>query len=119
MGEEPEEASWEPEVEIQREAAETLFDYWKAQGGRRRAVFVDMRLREVYHVFKVLQHEKKRQGGFQLEVQWVGYSDSAIDTTWEAETKLKNSAPALLHEYWDSQGGRDKFLARRGRAKND
>ena len=119
VGENEDEATWELEAEIQRGAAETLFDYWKTQGGRRRALFVNLRLREVYHAFRVLQHEKKRQGGFHFEVQWVGYSDSPIDTTWEAETKLKNSAPALLNEYWASQGGRDKFLARRGRAKKD
>lgn len=35
----------------------------------------------------------------------------------EAETKLKNIAPELLQEYWESIGGRAKYLAARGRAK--
>ncbi|RYP45977.1 hypothetical protein DL768_007759 [Monosporascus sp. mg162] len=117
VGETKEEATWEPEEEIQKGAAETLYDYWKSKGGRGRALFNELQLPEEYRVFKVLRHERRQRGGFHLEVQWVGYSDSPVDTTWEAETKLKTVAPGPLDEYWTSVGGRGKFLARRGRSK--
>lgn len=110
-------ATWEPEEEIQNGAEETVYEYWKAKGGRGRALFQDLQLPEEYRVFKILRHEKKNRGGFHLEVQWVGYSDSPVDTTWEPEAKLKTAARGSLDEYWDSVGGRDKFLARRGRAR--
>ncbi|KAI1257180.1 hypothetical protein MGN70_000219 [Eutypa lata] len=111
------EATWEPEEEIQKGAAETVYEYWKAKGGRGRALFQDLQLPEEYRVFQILRHEKKQRGGFHLEVQWVGYSDSPVDTTWEPEAKLKTSARAPLDEYWESVGGRDNFLAKRGRSK--
>ncbi|RYO90379.1 hypothetical protein DL766_001158 [Monosporascus sp. MC13-8B] len=117
VGETKEEATWEPEEEIQKGAAETLYDYWKSKGGRGRALFNELQLPEEYRVFKVLRHERRQRGGFHLEVQWVGYSDSPVDTTWEAELKLKTVARGPLDEYWDGVGGRGKFLARRGRSK--
>ncbi|RYP03283.1 hypothetical protein DL764_005245 [Monosporascus ibericus] len=117
VGETKEEATWEAEEEIQKGAAETLYDYWNSKGGRGRALFNELQLPEEYRVFKVLRHERRQRGGFHLEVQWVGYSDSPVDTTWEAETKLKTVAPGPLEDYWDSVGGRGKFLARRGRSK--
>ncbi|KAI1750735.1 hypothetical protein F4782DRAFT_241276 [Xylaria castorea] len=112
-------ATWEAEEEIQQSAAETLYEYWKAQGGRINALFHKPKNApaEIYHVFKVLRHEKKNRGGFQFEVQWVGHPATHGETTMEAEIKLKNTAPELLQEYWESVGGRAKYLAARGRAK--
>ncbi|KAI8955303.1 hypothetical protein F4801DRAFT_323381 [Xylaria longipes] len=112
-------ATWEAEEEIQQNAAEILYEYWKAQGGRINALFHKPKNAppETYHVFKVLRHEKKNRGGFQFEVQWVGHPATHGETTMEAETKLKNTAPKLLQEYWESVGGRAKYLAARGRAK--
>lgn len=97
-GETVEEATWESEEEIQKGATETVYNYWKTKGGRGRALFQDLRLPEEYRVFQILGY-KKHRGGFQLEVQWVGYSDSPIDTTWEPEAKLKTAARGLLDEY--------------------
>ncbi|KAF2963169.1 hypothetical protein GQX73_g10412 [Xylaria multiplex] len=112
-------ATWEAEDEIQQGAEELLYKYWDAQGGRIRALFHKPKNAppEIYHVFKVLRHEKKNRGGFQFEIQWVGHSAARADTTMEAETKLKNIAPELLREYWESVGGRASHLAPRGRAK--
>ncbi|KAI0858433.1 hypothetical protein F4860DRAFT_526931 [Xylaria cubensis] len=118
-GESEQDATWEAEEEIQENAAETLYEYWKAQGGRISALFHKPKNAppETYHVFKVLRHERKnRGGGFQFEVQWVGHPATHGETTMEAETKLKNIAPELLQEYWESVGGRAKYLAARGRA---
>lgn len=116
---EPEEdASFEPEEEIQQRAAETLYDYWTAQGGRTAALFYKDKDAppEAYHVFRILGHEKKK-GGFQLEVQWVGYPATPGNKSFEPEAKLKRICPEMLEEYWESQGGREKHVARRGRAK--
>ncbi|TRX88987.1 hypothetical protein FHL15_010109 [Xylaria flabelliformis] len=118
-GEGEQDATWEAEEEIQENAADTLYEYWKAQGGRISALFHKPKNAppETYHVFKVLRHERKnRGGGFQFEVQWVGHPATHGETTMEAETKLKNIAPELLQEYWESVGGRAKYLAARGRA---
>jgi hypothetical protein len=116
-GETEEEATWEPEEEIQKGASEMLYDYWKAKGGRGHVLFTRENVIERYRPFVLLRHEKRTRGGFHFEVQWVGYSSEPVDTTWEPELKLKKIAPALLDEYWENAGGRDKFLERRGRAK--
>ncbi|KAK8131535.1 chromo domain-containing protein [Apiospora sp. TS-2023a] len=113
-----EDATYEPEEEIQRGAAETLYDYWKSQGDRTTALFYKGKNPppETYHVFKILRHEKKKTI-FQFEVQWVGYPATPTNTSMEPETKLKKICPELLEEYWASKGGREGHLARRGRAK--
>lgn len=89
-----EEATYEPEDEIQTGAAETLYEYWKSQGGRTQALFYNGNdpPAETYHAFKILRH-KKEKTVFEFEVQWVGYPATAADTTWETETKLKKIAP--------------------------
>jgi hypothetical protein len=117
--EDEKQATWEAEDEIQQGAEEILYEYWRAQGGRINALFHKPKLPppEIYHVFKILQHEKKNRGGFQFEVQWVGHPATRGETTMETELKLKNIAPGLLHEYWESVGGRASHLAPRGRAK--
>ncbi|KAI0503423.1 hypothetical protein F5B22DRAFT_640152 [Xylaria bambusicola] len=118
-GEGEQDATWETEEEIQQGAEETLYEYWRSQGGRISALFHKPKNPppEIYHVFKLLRHEKKNLGGFQFEVQWVGHSAERADTTMEAESKVKKAAPELLDAYWESVGGRAKHLAPRGRAK--
>lgn len=119
VGEKEEDATWEMEEEIQEGAEETLYAYWKAQGGRLNALFVKPKTppAEVYHVFTIWSHEKKTKGGFEFEVQWVGHPRTRGETTMEAEAKLRRIAPEALEEYWKSVGGRDKYLLRRGRNK--
>lgn len=111
-------ATYEAEGELQEGAAETVYAYWKAKGGRSESLFYNAKpeVPEVYHVFKILRHEKKGTI-FLFEVQWVGYPPSAGNTTMEPEAKLKKTAPQLLDEYWESKGGRAKFLAKRGRGR--
>ncbi|KAI0377335.1 hypothetical protein F5Y04DRAFT_179090 [Hypomontagnella monticulosa] len=119
VGEEEEEATWEMEEEIQDGADEILYAYWKAQGGRIKALFITPKdpPAEVYHVYRILGHDKRARGGFEFEVQWVGHPVARGETTMEAETKLRKIAPEPLKEYWKDVGGRDKFLAKRGRGK--
>ncbi|KAK8013775.1 BTB/POZ domain protein [Apiospora marii] len=118
VGEPKEDASFEPEHEIQRGAAETLYDYWRAIGGRTKTLFYEGKdpLPETYHVFKILHHEKKGTE-LQLEVQWVGYPATSSNTSLEPEAKLKKICPELLEEYWERQGGREKYIGRRGRPR--
>lgn len=113
-----EEATFEPEEEIQNGAADALYEYWGTQGGRTQALFRtgDSSFPESYYVFTILGHEKHKKG-FILEVQWVGYPATRAHTTMEAESKLKNVCPDLLHEYWERKGGRSKHLAKRGRPR--
>ncbi|KAI0970402.1 hypothetical protein F4678DRAFT_473256 [Xylaria arbuscula] len=117
VGESEAGATWEAEDEIRQNAAETLYSYWKAQGGRQSVLFHKPKhpLDEMYHVFKVLRHKKRRQG-FQLEVQWVGHSTEPHETTMEPETKIQSIAPALLDQYWGRVGGRASYLGMRNRA---
>ncbi|KAI0173071.1 hypothetical protein GGR52DRAFT_370772 [Hypoxylon sp. FL1284] len=119
VGEPEEDATWEMEQEIQYGAEETLFAYWKSQGGRMNALFIKPKNppSEVYFVYSILRHVRRNRGGFEFEVQWVGHPATRGETTMEAEPKLKNTAPDALEEYWESVGGRDKFLAKRGRSK--
>ncbi|KAI6080109.1 hypothetical protein F4821DRAFT_277226 [Hypoxylon rubiginosum] len=120
-GEGGDQATWEIEEEIQMGAEELLYAYWKAQGGRRNALFLIPKDApdEVYHVYGILAHEKKTTGGFELKVQWVGHPPTDDETTMEPEYKLKKIAPEVLCQYWNSVGGRDQFLTRRGRSKKD
>ena len=113
-----EKATFEPEEEIQNGAADMLYEYWGMQGGRTQALFRtgDSPLPECYHVFKILRHEKHKKR-FVFEVQWVGYPATRENTTMEAESKLKSICPDLLHEYWESKGGRSRYLAKRGRPR--
>lgn len=116
-GESEEEATYEPEEEIQRGAAEALYKYWKLQGGRTKALFYKPKNppAETYHVFKILSHQK-RKAVFEFEVQWVGYPATPENTSKETETKLKKVCPQLVAEYWASVGGREKHLGKRGRS---
>ncbi|RYO92584.1 hypothetical protein DL766_008612 [Monosporascus sp. MC13-8B] len=61
VGETKEEATWEPEEEIQKGAAGTLYDYWKSKGCRGRALFNELQLPEEYRIFKVLRHERRQK----------------------------------------------------------
>ncbi|KAI1388093.1 uncharacterized protein F4822DRAFT_302046 [Hypoxylon trugodes] len=119
-GETEEEATWELEEEIQKGADEILYAYWKSQSGRSAALFFRPKdpPPETYHVFNILNHKKRMRGGFEFEVQWVGHSTTPGETSMEAESKLRKIAPALLDKYWANKGGRDKFLAKRGRNKH-
>jgi hypothetical protein len=111
--------TWEPEEELQDGASEMLYDYWKKQGGRNAALFENGSqplLKEQYWVYKIIQHERVRSI-FQLQIQWVGYPADAANTTWEPESKVKNIANEMLQAYWVMKGGRDQYLAKRGRNK--
>lgn len=118
-GEKTSEATWEPEQEVQDGASEILFDYWKKKGGRTDVVFKRKKEPEIYHVFRVVNHRKMPRGGFEVEVQWIGYPTTKNQTSWESETKVVKIAPELLQLYWESKGGRSKFLAKRGRHKKN
>ncbi|KAI1859036.1 hypothetical protein JX265_010513 [Neoarthrinium moseri] len=115
-GEKEEEATYEPEDAIQDGAAEMLYEYWKKLRGRSKQLFDKEKNREAYFVFKILDH-KKEKSIMSMKVQWVGYPGTDEDTTWEPETKLKKIAKESLDKYWEAQGGREKYVGKRGRGK--
>ncbi|KAF9878102.1 hypothetical protein CkaCkLH20_04678 [Colletotrichum karsti] len=53
---------------------------------------------EFYHVFDILSHRRIQNRCYVL-VQWVGYSDSSEDTTWEPLRKIAEVAPLDLNDY--------------------
>ncbi|KAI0143502.1 hypothetical protein GGR57DRAFT_364045 [Xylariaceae sp. FL1272] len=112
-------STWELEEEIQLDAQDILYAYWSSYGGRSYALFRNPENPppELYFVYKVLQHEKKRGQGFRFEIQWVGHPPTRGETSWEPESQLRKTAPTLLQDYWESVGGRAKHLEKRRRAK--
>ncbi|CAJ2508677.1 Uu.00g137030.m01.CDS01 [Anthostomella pinea] len=118
-GEKKEDATWEPEDEIQRDAEESLYKYWESQGGRVNALFrqPSNARDDSYYVLKLLRHDRAPQGGIQFEVQWVGHRSTPDETSMEHESKLMRVAPELLQEYWDGVGGREHYALKRGRPR--
>ncbi|GKT88544.1 chromo domain-containing protein [Colletotrichum tofieldiae] len=102
---EGDEETWEPESNLQKDAALTLFAYWRRVKGGRESAMVN---RELWHVFKVVSHETKRDGSIYLQVAWVG----SPDTSWEPETNIREAAGRLVENYWSSVVGRLGAMAR-------
>ncbi|CAJ2508672.1 Uu.00g136980.m01.CDS01 [Anthostomella pinea] len=119
VGEVAKDATWESEDEIQRGAEDALYTYWSTQGGRQNALFIIPKNPppERYHMFRILGHERKSGGAFLFRVQWIGHPNTRGETSIEAETKLRNVALELLDRYWESVGGRDSHVVKRGRNK--
>lgn len=82
---------WLREDEFHGDAREMLLEYWRDVGGRE-AHMEDSRM---WYMQEVTGH-RVSNGCPELCVLWVG-SD---ETTWEAEGKVRNTAPKLLQEYY-------------------
>ncbi|KAF9869313.1 chromo domain-containing protein [Colletotrichum karsti] len=110
------EPSWEPESNIQEDAEEALFEYWKTVKGGRLGAMVDKNL---WHVLKVEKHRQKPNGKVELSVAWTG----SPDRSWEPEDNIVQVARELVDDYWNSKGGREKCVraiavpAKRGRGR--
>ncbi|KZL84828.1 chromo domain-containing protein, partial [Colletotrichum incanum] len=89
---EGDEETWEPESNLQKDTALTLFAYWSRVKGGRESAMVD---RELWHVFKVVSHETKPDGSVYLQVAWVG----SPDTSWEPEANIQEAAGRLIENY--------------------
>ncbi|KZL86404.1 chromo domain-containing protein [Colletotrichum incanum] len=87
--------SWEPEKDIQLAAAEVFFEYWSTVEGGRSGAIAN---KDLWHVLKIEAH-RRIGNGCDLEVSWVGSRDRSS----EPERTIKEAAPQLVNEYWDSQ----------------
>ncbi|KZL64628.1 chromo domain-containing protein, partial [Colletotrichum tofieldiae] len=80
-----------PERLIQQRCPSQLFAYWKSFSQPREKTVKSNH----YHVFDIIDDDPS-QG---LKIQWVGYSPSDSDTTWESASKIRKMVPELLDDY--------------------
>ncbi|KAH6645334.1 hypothetical protein BKA67DRAFT_541560 [Truncatella angustata] len=62
---------------------------------------------------ELVAEDHKDFDGATFEVQWVDYPATPGNKLCELEANLKRIPNDMLEEYWQSKGGRAKFLARR------
>ncbi|KAE9568056.1 hypothetical protein CGMCC3_g15865 [Colletotrichum fructicola] len=86
------------EVHAQLISQSKILDYWRKVHRMTGQVREEALRCELYHVFKILDHRRRRERSFLL-VQWVGYSDDPGDTTWEPLGKIEEVAPVDVQEY--------------------
>lgn len=85
--------TWEPEANLHQDAPESLFAYWKRQGGRP----TNPADPDLYDIFAILKHTKDRK---RLLVEWVGFGPK--DATWVSRAAVEETAPSVAAEYWAS-----------------
>nr|UWK20191.1 chromo domain [Trichoderma psychrophilum] len=85
--------TWEPETNLHQDAPETLFAYWREQGGRPN----NPRDAEIYEVFAILKHNKTRS---RLLVEWVGYERT--EASWAPRKIIQETAKDIVDAYFDS-----------------
>lgn len=91
--------TWEQERHLHEDALEFLLAYWRDQGGRP----PNPRDPELYDIFAVRKHSRNKK---KVCVEWVGFPKR--DMTWLATSVVKDTAPGLLDEYWESVGRKKK-----------
>nr|UWK21955.1 chromo domain [Trichoderma turrialbense] len=87
------EITWEPETNLHEDAPETLFEYWREQGGRPKNPTDP----EIYEVFAILKHNKNRT---RLLVEWVGFERS--EASWVSRKIIEETAKDIVDAYVDS-----------------
>nr|UYO77203.1 chromo domain-containing protein [Trichoderma crystalligenum] len=86
-------STWEPETNLHQDAPESLFEYWREQGGRPN----NPRDPEIYEVFAILKHNKNRS---RLLVEWVGYERA--EASWASRKIIEETAKDIVDAYFDS-----------------
>lgn len=87
------EATWEPETNLHEDIPDTLFQYWREQGGRPSNP-VDP---EMYEVFAIRKHNGNRT---KLMVEWAGYEPS--EATWVSRKIVEETAKDIVDAYFES-----------------
>ncbi|KAL7920371.1 hypothetical protein ACQKWADRAFT_162915 [Trichoderma austrokoningii] len=87
------ETTWEPETNLHEDVPDTLFQYWREQGGRPLNP-VDP---EMYEVFAIRKHNRNRT---KLMVEWVGYEPS--EATWASRKSVEETAKDIVDAYLES-----------------
>ncbi|KAK1973309.1 hypothetical protein LZ30DRAFT_790491 [Colletotrichum cereale] len=80
-----------PERLIQQRSPSQLYAYWMSFARPREKIIQT----DQYHVFDIIDENPSRG----LKVQWVGYSPSDSDTTWEPVSKIRDIAPKSINNY--------------------
>ncbi|KZL85453.1 hypothetical protein CI238_12939 [Colletotrichum incanum] len=80
-----------PERLIQQRCPSQLYAYWNSFTRPREKIIQT----DQYHVFDIIDENTSRG----LKVQWVGYSPSDSDTTWEPVSKIREIAPESFNNY--------------------
>ncbi|KAF0318795.1 hypothetical protein GQ607_013927 [Colletotrichum asianum] len=86
-----------PEVIVQQATPSKVYAYWGALGKSREETIGTAH----FNVFAILDHDSQSK---RLRVQWVGYSDSVQDTSWETAPKIRRLDPALFKDYLVARG---------------
>ncbi|VUC27387.1 unnamed protein product [Clonostachys rosea] len=90
------ETSWEPEVNIHRDAKRALIQYWKTQGGRP----LNPEDEGLFTIYALKGVKTDAEGQRFILVEWVGWSRP----TWEPESAIKAAAPEALEAYLEKKG---------------
>ncbi|CAH0036632.1 unnamed protein product [Clonostachys rhizophaga] len=90
------ETSWEPELNIHRDAKRALVQYWKAQGGRP----LNPQDEELFAIYALKGVKTDSEGQRFIQVEWVGFSRP----TWEPESAIKAAAPDALEAFLEKKG---------------
>ncbi|KAK7419833.1 hypothetical protein QQZ08_010666 [Neonectria magnoliae] len=86
-------ATWEPEENFHRDAPDSLFAYWKAQGGRP----LNPKDPDLFVIFAIRKHSPNKK---RLLVEWLGYG--AEENSWLPREAVEETAPAAVEEYLKS-----------------
>lgn len=94
--------TWEPEEALQETAIDAVVKYWAGVEGGRLSV-------RPYEVFAIRGHDwlsqgKSKRRDLHLEVEWLGYKERTMEP-WH---RFSEDQPDLVHEYFESIGGRPK-----------
>ncbi|KAL6890451.1 hypothetical protein GGI43DRAFT_387655 [Trichoderma evansii] len=87
------ETTWEPETILHEDVPDTLFQYWREQGGRPLNP-VDP---EMYEVFAIRKHNGNRT---KLMVEWVGFEPS--EASWVSRKTVEETAKDIVDAYFES-----------------
>ncbi|KAH8128823.1 hypothetical protein FP744_10007180 [Trichoderma asperellum] len=87
------ETTWEPETNLHEDVPDTLFEYWREQGGRPSNPADP----EMYEVFAILKHNGNRT---KLKVEWVGFEPS--EASWVSRKIVEETAKDMVDAYFES-----------------
>ncbi|CAH0021102.1 unnamed protein product [Clonostachys rhizophaga] len=85
--------TWEPESILHSDAPESLFSYWRSQGGRP----TNPRDADIFDIFAIRNHSRDKK---KLLVEWTGYEPK--ENSWVPSNVVEETAPEVVAQYWKS-----------------
>ncbi|CAH0054652.1 unnamed protein product [Clonostachys solani] len=85
--------TWEPETILHSDASESLFSYWRSQGGRP----TNPRDADIFDIFAIRNHSRDKK---KLLVEWTGYEPK--ENSWVPSNVVEDTAPEVVAQYWKS-----------------